>query len=321
MHNLGIIMNLDMYAHCDYDLIVIGGGPAGLTAALYASRARLGTAIIEKGTIGGRIANAELVENFPGFPQGVSGSNLAAQMMSQAMAAGVESMCTEVIGIEFRDGLKWVSTAQGDYSARSLIIAGGCQPKKLGVPGEDEFIGNGISYCAMCEGSHFAGQPVAIIGGGDGGISEGLYMARIASRVVVIEMLPFLSATAVLQERAQECPHMDILCSTIVEAIAVDGDMRVVRLKNIETGEKLALKFSGIFVLVGLNPETGYLKGLLELDKEGFIEVTNAMETSVPGIFAAGDIRSGSYRQAITAAGDGATAALSAEKYITLNQS
>ena len=309
-----------MYAHCDYGLIIIGGGPAGLTAGLYASRAKLSTAIIEKSTSGGRIANAELVENFPGFPGGVSGSELSARMMSQMMQAGVEFIRTEATGVELRDELKCVNTAQGDYSAEALIIAGGCQPKKLGVPGEEELIGGGISYCAFCDGSHFAGQPVAVIGGGDGGITEGLYMTRIASRVTVIEILPCLGAAKILQERVRENPKMDILCSTKVEAITTEGNMRVLRLKNTETGEKSVLEVSGIFVLIGLVPETAYLKGLVELDEDGFVKVTTNLETSVPGIFAAGDIRGGSSRQAIAAAGDGATAALSAEKFITFKQ-
>jgi len=237
------------------------------------------------------------------------------------MQAGVELMRTEVIGVELRDELKWVNTAQGEYSAPALIVAGGCQPKKLGIPGEEALIGSGVSYCAFCDGSRFADQPVAVIGGGDGGITEGLYMTRIASKVAVIEILPSLSAAGILQERARENPKVDILCSTKVEKITVEGDMKSLNLRNVETGERSSLRISGIFVLIGLKPETEYLKGLVELDDEGYIAATNALETSVPGIFAAGDIRGGSAKQAITAAGDGATAALSAEKFITLKGS
>jgi len=293
-----------MAAKTDYDLIIVGAGPGGLAAGLYARRASLSTVIIEKAALGGSITNADLVENFPAFPEGISGSRLSAKMVSQVTQLGIEFRRTEVTEVQLRDGLKWVTTGQGDYSAQALIIAGGARSRKLGIPGEEEFVGRGVSYCAMCDGGNFVGQEVAIIGGGDGGITEGLYMTRIASQVTVIEILPKLSATRILQERAYENPKLKILCSTTVEAITAEGNMKNLSLKNVETGERFNLKFSGVFVLVGLEPQTEYLRGLVELDSEGYIIVTNAMETSVLGIFAAGDIRSGSARQAITAAGD-----------------
>ncbi len=303
----------------DYDLIIVGSGPAGLTAALYSGRAKLSTAILEKGTLGGSIVNAESVENFPGFPKGISGSKLGANLLSQVMKYGAEFKQTEVIGIDLRDDLRWASTTEGEYSAKAVIIAGGAQPKRIGCPGEEEFAGKGVFYCVMCDGSRFANQKVAIIGGGDGGVSGALYMARIASKATVTEILPKLTATAVLQERAQANPEIEILCSTKIEKITADGDLKTLCLKNMNTGERSNLEVSGIFVLIGLSPQTEYLQGLVEMDNLGYVMVNDRLETSVPGIFAAGDIRKGTVWQAITAAGDGAAAALAAERFISLN--
>jgi thioredoxin reductase (NADPH) len=303
----------------NYDLIIIGSGPAGLTAALYAARARLNTVIFEKDAFGGSIINAELIENFPGFPNGISGSKLIANLMSQVMQYGVELKKTEVTGIELMGELKWVNTTEGNYSAKAVIIAGGARPKKLGIPGEEQFGGSAVFYCAMCDGNRFVDKEVAIVGGGDGGITEGLYMTRIASKVTVIEILPELRAARVLQEKARSNPKMETLCSTTVEKITEsDGGMKNLNLRNVETGDKLNLKVSGIFIVAGLDPQTEYLKGTIDLDHLGHIVVNESLETSVTGIFAAGDIRCGSSKQAITAAGDGAAVALAAEKFIGL---
>jgi len=302
----------------DYDLIIIGSGPAGLTAALYAGRARLTAAIFEKDVFGGSIINAELVENFPGFPSGISGSKLISNLVSQVMQYGVEFKRAEATGIELRGGLKWVHTAEGIYSTKALIIASGAQPRKLGIPGEEEFRGSAVFYCAVCDGHRFPNEEVAIVGGGDRGITEGLYMTRIASRVTVIEILPKLNAAMVLQERARSNPKMQILCSTRVEAIIDAGNVKSLKLRNVVSGETSNLNVSGIFILAGLEPDTKYIQEVIDLDHQGFILVNHNMETNIPGIFAAGDIRSGSARQAVTAAGDGAAAALAAERFLSL---
>jgi thioredoxin reductase (NADPH) len=302
-----------------YDLLIIGAGPAGLTAAIYAARAKLKTAVCEKEREGGNIVNSDMVENFPGFPNGISGSELASNLLSQVMQYEVEFIRAQVEGLEVRNDLKWVRTPEGDYAAGALILAGGAKPKKLGIPGEEEFAGTAVFACAMCDGNRFPGQEIAIIGGGDGGITEGLYMTRIASQVTIIEILPQLRAARVLQERARANPKMKILCSTTVEAIQEAGARKNLCLKNVVTGEKADLRVSGIFIVAGLEPQTEYLKGVVDLAPDGFVVVRPSLETSVPGIFAAGDIRCGSARQAVTAAGDGAAAALAAERYLAVN--
>jgi len=242
-----------------YDLIIIGSGLAGLTAGLFAGRAKLKTAILESEAFGGSIINAELVENFPGFPNGVSGATLVANLMKQVMQYGVELKRTKTIGIELRNGLKWVNTIEAGYFAKAVIIAGGARSKKLGIPGEEKYKGNGVFYCAMCDGNRFSNREVAIIGGGDGGVSEGLYMTRIASKVTVIEILPNLSATPVLQEKVKANSKMEILCSTVVEAITDAGsETKCLHLKDVERGKGQILKYPVFSLSLGwiLRPST-----------------------------------------------------------------
>lgn len=313
-----------MFVSKDYDTVIIGSGPAGLTAGLYCVRARLKTAILEKGSFGGAIVDAELIENFPGFQSGISGAELIGNTLSQVMQYEVDLQCpVEVKAIEVIErGLKKVSTGRGDsYFAKAIIIAGGTRPKKLNIPGESKLNGQGISYCVMCDGDRFAGKDIAILGGGDTGITGALYMARLGCKVTIIEATPKLNASMVLQERVKETPGVQILYSTIPGAIESDGNIKVLRLKNLVTKEQSMLRVEDVFVLAGREPETEYLRGTVDLDESGFTKVTHDMETNLPGIFAAGDIRSGSVCQAVTAAGDGATAAISAGKFIELYSS
>lgn len=297
-----------------YDIVIIGGGPAGLTAGLYTSRARLRTLLIEKGFFGGQIANTEHVENFPGFPDGVSGFELGQLMFQQAEKYGVETVAAEVTGIEVGEGVKVVNTTEGDYGARAVIIAGGAERSKLNVPGEEEFLGRGVSYCATCDGAFFREQAVAVVGGGDSAIEEALFLTRFASRVLVIHRRDQLRATKLHQERAFTNPRIEFVWDTVVEEVLGSDKVRGVRVRNVKTGEVSTLDVSGVFVYVGLRPETGYLEGLLSLDELGRIPTSQEMETEIAGIFAAGDIRQHSPRQAITAAGEGATAAISAQR-------
>lgn len=299
-----------------YELIIIGGGPAGLTAGLYASRARLSTLLIEKGIMGGQITNAELVENYPGFPQGISGFELGQLMHQQATKYGLETFIAEVSGVEFAEAIKVIHTSEGTYQAKAVIIAGGSEHGKLGIPGEERLLGKGVSYCATCDGALFRDQRVAVLGGGDAAITEALFLTRFASKVMVIHRRDQLRASKILQEKAFASPKIDFFWDTVVEEIIGDGEVRELRLRNVKNGKRFTLAASGVFIYVGLKPNTDYLKDILPLDEAGHILVNPLMETKIPGVFAAGDICHNSARQAITAAGSGATAALSAERFI-----
>ena len=300
-----------------YDVVIIGGGPAGLTAGLYASRAKLNSLLIEKGLVGGQIANAERVENYPGFPEGISGFELGQLMHQQATKYGLKTLLAEVTGIELQGEQKVIRTTEGDFMAKAVIIAGGSERQKLGVPGEEEFVGKGVSYCATCDAAFFREQPVAVVGGGDAAITEALHLAKFASRVTVIHRRDQLRASRILQEKASSEPKIEFLWNSIVEKIEGGDLVKGIRLRQVKTGEESALEVAGIFISIGLKPNTDYLKSILPLGVTGLIITDEKMETKIPGIFAAGDIRHNSARQVITAAGDGATAAIYAEKFIS----
>jgi len=300
-----------------YDVIIIGGGPAGLTAGLYASRARLSSLLIEKMAAGGWVVNAGMVENYPGFPQGIGGLELADLMSEQAKKYGLEVMLAEVTGLELEEGQKIVKTSEGDFAAKAVIITAGSDRVKLNVPGEEEFTGKGVAYCAVCDAALFRDKPVAVAGGGNAAISEALELAKFASKVVVIHRRQQLRAALILQERAFAEPKIEFLWDTVVEAIEGDNVVKSLSLRNVASGEKSVLDISGIFVALGFIPNTAYLKGAVPLDDAGAIIANEKMETGAPGIFAAGDIRSSSIRQVVAATGDGAVAAIYAEKFIT----
>ncbi|MBI2851715.1 MAG: thioredoxin-disulfide reductase [Chloroflexi bacterium] len=300
-----------------YDVVIIGGGPAGLTAGLYASRGRFSTLLIERGLFGGQIATTEHVENYPGFPNGISGMELGQFMMEQAEKFGLKTISAEASGIELQGGLKIVKTSEGDLVARTVIVAGGSQRQKMAVPGEEEFTGKGVSYCATCDAAFFQDQAVAVVGGGDSAISEALHLAKFASKVTLIHRRDELRATGILQERAFAEPRIQLLWDTTVESVEGKKFVEKLRVNNVKTGTKSAIEVSGVFVSIGFRPDTDYLRGILPLDSAGHIITNERMETDIPGIMAAGDIRHNSAKQAITAAGDGATAALSVERFLT----
>jgi thioredoxin reductase (NADPH) len=300
----------------EHDVIIIGGGPAGLSAGIYTARARLRTLLVEKAAIGGQIINAVLVENYPGYVEGISGIDLTEAMHKQAEKFGLETLVAEVTGVKLDGKKKTITTGEGDFTARAVIIAGGSERQKLGVPGEAEFTGRGVSYCATCDGAFFRDKLVAVVGGGNAAITEALELVKFASKITVIHRRSELRATKIVQEKAFAEPKIEFLWYSAVEAVVGQDFVQKLRVKNLKTGKTQDLAVEGVFVNVGFQPATGYLKGPLELDDVGAVVVRADMATSVPGVFAAGDIRSGSIRQVIGAAGDGAVAAISAGKYL-----
>jgi thioredoxin reductase (NADPH) len=300
-----------------YQVIIIGGGPAGLTAGLYCARSRLNTLLIEKGIMGGQITNAERVENYPGFPKGISGIDLGRLIHEQAASYGLETVLTEVIKVVPNHKRNLVSTSEGDFVAESIIIATGSQFRKLGVPGEDRLVGKGVSYCATCDGPLFKAKAVAVIGGGDSAVTEALYLSKFASSVKVIHRRGQLRADKILQEKALAEPKVELIWDTIVTQIEGEGVVKQIMLKNVKNATLSTLQLAGVFVAIGAQPNSTQWRGLLPLDEGGYIITDGLMETEIPGIFAAGDVRHNSARQAITAAGDGATAAISAERYLS----
>jgi thioredoxin reductase (NADPH) len=300
-----------------YDIIIIGGGPAGLSAGIYDSRARLKTLLIEKNAVGGMIINAGLVENYPGFADGVSGIDLTQAMHKQATKFGLETTSADVTGIKIDGKNRVVKTSEGDFLARAVIIAGGSERQKLGVPGEAEFTGKGVSYCATCDGVFFRDKVVAVIGGGNAAVTEALELTRFASHIFIVHRRHELRATKVVQEKAFAEKKIEFVWDSTVEAILGDRLVNKIRIRNVNTGEESVLNVAGVFVNVGSQPATDYLKRVVALDVNGAIIVNDKMETGVPGVYAAGDIRSGSIRQTIGAAGDGAIAAVNAIKYLS----
>jgi len=299
-----------------YDIIIIGGGPAGLTAGLYASRANLNSLLIEKGLVGGQISTAEKVDNYPGFPDGIDGFELTDLMHRQATKYGLKTIIAEVATIEPQEKQIVIKTTEGDYTARALIIASGSDRQKLGIPGEKEFTGKGVAYCATCDAAFFRDVPVVVVGGGNAAITEALHLAKFASKVTIIHRRDKLRASAILQEKAFSEPKIGFIWNSVVEEIEGEDTVKRIKLRQVKTDEKSTMEIAGVFVAVGLKPNTDYLKGILRMDAGGHVIADDKMGTNVPGIFAAGDARHNSARQAITAAGDGATAAFYAEKFL-----
>ena len=300
----------------EYDIVIAGAGPAGLSAGLYAARARRKTLLIERKVTGGQISLTAAVENYPGIDS-INGFELAQAMHRQAEKYGMETAYADVSAIDQVDGKHLVVTSEGSYLANAVILAGGADYNRLGVPGEERLTGFGVSYCATCDAAFFKDQTVAVVGGGDAAMDEGLFVTRYAKKAYMVHRRDTLRASAILQERAFADPKMEFVWNTVVEEILGEDAVSGVRVRDVVTGETRTLDVAAVFIFIGLTPNTDYLRGKLRMDGGGHVVVDEWMQTEVPGIFAAGDIRADSARQVVTAAGDGATAAIRADHYIS----
>jgi thioredoxin reductase (NADPH) len=300
----------------DYDIVIIGAGPAGLAAGLYAARARRRSLVIEKNVTGGQIALTSAVENYPGILE-INGFDLGQAMLKQAETHGLETAYTSVNAIESDDGAYMVRTDDGDYRAKAIILTGGADYNRLGIDGEERLTGFGVSYCGTCDAAFFKDVPVAVVGGGDAAMDEAMFISRYASKVIVIHRREELRASKILQERAFANPKIEFIWNTVVTKIEGERDVKSAHLKNVVTGEESDLAVAAVFVFIGQTPNTNFMHGLIDLDEGGHILTNLWMETNRPGIYAAGDIRAQSARQVVTGAGDGATAAIAADHYIS----
>lgn len=301
-----------------YDAIVIGGGPAGLTAALYMSREGLDTLVIEKAGLGGQAGITQVLENFPGFDHGIGGGELADRLGHQARRFGAEILQAQEVTEIYPDGpYLCVRTHDGsEYNTKAALLATGARYRKLGVPGEDGLIGTNIHFCATCDGAFYKGKKVLVIGGGNSGFEEGLFLTKFASQVDIVEFLPQVKASQILQDKVAEQPNMTVTVNHTVKAFRGQHRLEAIIVEDRATGETKEWEYDGVFVFIGLTPNSDLVKGRVKIDKHGFVVTDKSLMTSQPGLFAAGDVRAGSTKQAASAAGEGVTAALMIRQYL-----
>jgi thioredoxin reductase (NADPH) len=299
-----------------YDLIVLGGGPAGCTAAIYAGRAALKTLVLVGSLAGGQVANTELVENFPGFPEGIAGPELAQRVHEQAERFAATMKPEGARAVDFSVSPMEVRTSSGAYRARTVIIATGTFPRRLGIPGESQFYGRGVSTCATCDGFFYKDRRVVVVGGGDSALEEGLFLTKFAREVIVVHRRDELRAIRILQERGFANPKMRFVWDSVVEEILGDQTVKGVRIRNVKTGETSVIDTDGVFVYIGLVPATKIFEGQVDMDDNGYIITDHRKQTSTPGVFAAGDVQNPEFRQAVVAAGSGAVAAIQAGRFL-----
>ena len=298
-----------------WELVIVGAGAAGLTCAIYAGRARLTTLILEKMVPGGQVVLNDVIENYPGFAEGISGLELAQQMAQQATRSGAQIEAAEVQTIDVPNPFR-IRTAASQYLARSILIATGCSPRKLGVPGEAELYGRGVSYCATCDGPLFARKPLLVVGGGNTAVDEALFLAKLASEVTVVHRRDQLRADPILQERAFANAKIKFLWSHVVTHIVGDESVQAARARHVTSGKETEVPVAGVFIAVGETPQTGFLPDQIRRDAGGYVLTDADFQTSVPGIFAAGDVRAGAYRQIAAAVGEGVLAYRSIRGYL-----
>jgi len=302
-------------AEADYDLVIIGAGPAGLTAGIYAARARMNVLLLEKAVPGGQILVTDWIENYPGFPEGISGFDLAEKMRIHAQELGLKIETAEVHSLNLSETKKEIVLKDKSITTKSLIIASGASPRNLGI-GEEKFMGKGISFCATCDAPFFKEKTVVAIGGGDTAVQEAIFLTKFANKVYLIHRRDELRATQILQERAFENDKIEIVWDSVATGVEGFFGVEGVKIKNVKTNEEKTLKADGCFIWVGILPNTDFLNKSLKTDETGFIKADKNMQTSVPGVFAVGDVRDTPLRQISTAVGDGAMAAVNAEHFI-----
>lgn len=297
-------------------LVIIGGGPAGLSAGIYASRAAIDTVLLERGIPGGLVVSTETIENYPGFADGIGGPELMMEMEKQARRFGLDIISSHVESLKPTESGILINTNGGDILAGAVIIATGVQNQLLNVKGEADYTGRGVSYCATCDGAFFRGKKVAVVGGGDAAVEEALFLTRFADKVTIIHRRGELRATKIVQKRAHDNPKIDFVWHSIVDTINGEGAVGSVTVKDVRSGEKQELPADGVFIYVGHKPASDLIREYVDTDEKGYIVTDDDMRTSHPGIFAAGDVRKKLLRQVVTAVADGAIAAVAAEKYL-----
>jgi thioredoxin reductase (NADPH) len=298
------------------DAVVVGGGPAGLATAVYTCRAELKTIILERTFVGGQVALTDAVENYAGFPEAINGADLIQRMEAQCRRFGADIRSEEATKIEIEGDPKVVTTPKNTYQCRVVVLATGADPRKLGVPGEEELRGKGVSYCGICDGPFFKDKRVVVVGGGDAALKEALFITKFASELVLVHRRQGFRAERIYQTQAREDPKISFELDCVVDEIKGENRVEGVEIRNVKTEEKKTVPCDGVFIFIGNVPNTGFLSGLVEMDEGGHIETDLSMMTSVPGLFAVGDVRMHSYRQIATAVGEGATAGMAAEHWI-----
>ncbi len=299
-----------------YELAIIGGGPAGLTAAIYAGRARVPTCVLVGTLPGGQPANTAGVDNFPGFPDGISGSELAQRFQRQAERFGAKIVPQPAVEVDFSKRPFSIRSTRKRYEAQAVIVATGAAPRRLGVPGEEKFYGRGVSSCATCDGFFYRDKQVVVVGGGDSAVDEAIFLTKFADKVTIIHRRDELRATKIYQEKAFANPKIDFVWDSVVEEILGDQAVTGVRVRDVKTEETDMIKTDGVFIYIGMEPKSDLFIGQLELDRQGYIVSDRHQHTNVPGVFVAGDIQDPYYRQVVIAAGTGAIAAMEAERYL-----
>ena len=300
-----------------YDMIILGGGPAGYTAALYACRAGLDTLVIEKMAAGGQMTLTGDIDNYPGFPEGIDGFTLGMQMQQSAERFGAKTEFDEVLSVDFSDKIKKITTALGEYFAKTVVIATGANPRELGIENEEKLIGRGIHYCAHCDGRFYKDKTVAVVGGGNSAAADALYLSRLAKKVYLIHRRDRLRATQIYKKPIEAAESIEILWNTTLNEVIFDQKLAGAKIQNVITHEIRGLAVDGIFISIGRKPATDFLKDIIPLDENGYIIADETTKTNIDGVFAVGDVRTKALRQVVTAVSDGATAAHFAEEYLS----